>query len=187
MKRILMIWMVLSFSFVYSQQQGLDDLDKVFDEYEKEYHQKNNPYAESPNDTERMREMKKRLSAQRQQKLDINKLSQQQKEEANKYKNIENSAIRNSAQSISGFREAPKDLGEAINMSEQTSQKNAYDNTTQTVVVSNANEGIIIANNKDIIKTETETNKISKEMILAFSFVALLFLLVIIRRKRIKN
>lgn len=61
MKRILMIWMVLSFSFVYSQQQGFDDLDKVFDECEKEYQQKNNPYAVSPNDTERMREMKKRL------------------------------------------------------------------------------------------------------------------------------
>lgn len=66
-------------------------------------------------------------------------------------------------------------------MSEQTSQKNAYDNTTQTVGFSNANDGIIIANNKDIIKTETETNKISKEMILAFSFVPLLFLFTNVR------
>lgn len=55
MKRILMIWMVLSFSFVYSQQGGFDDLDKIFDEYEKKYQQKNNPYAEFPNDTERIR------------------------------------------------------------------------------------------------------------------------------------
>ncbi|GAA5098294.1 hypothetical protein GCM10023210_34310 [Chryseobacterium ginsengisoli] len=187
MKRILMIWMVLSFSFVYSQQGGFDDLDKIFDEYEKEYQQKNNPYAESPNDTERIREIKKRLSAKRQQRLDINKLSQQQKEEVNQYKNIENSATRNAAQSISGFREAPTDLGEAINMSEQTSQQNAYDDATQTVGISNANDGIITANNKDVIKMETETKGINKEMILAFSFVALLFLLIIIRRKRIKN
>lgn len=182
-----MIWMLLSFGFAYSQQGGFNDLNKAFDEYEKEYQQKNNPYAESPNDTERIREMKKRLSAQRQQKLDKNKFSQQQKEEVNQYKNIENSATRNAAQSISGFREAPTDLGETINMSEQTSRQNTYDNETQTVGISNANDGIITANNKDVIKMETETKGINKEMILAFSFVALLFLLIIIRRKRIKN
>lgn len=72
-------------------------------------------------------------------------------------------------------------------MSEQTSQQNVHDNATQTVGISNANDGIITANNKDVIKMETETNGISKELILAFSFVALLFILIIFRRKRIKN
>lgn len=188
MKRILVILMLLSFGYSYSQQGGFNDVNKIFDEYEKEYQQKNNPYAESQNDTEQIREMKKKASAQRQQKLDINKLSQQQKDEANQYKNIENSATRNAAQSVSGFREAPTDSEEAINMSEQTSQQNAYDNATQTVGISNPNDGIITANNKDVIKMETETKGINKEMILAFSFVALLFLLIIIRRrKRIKN
>lgn len=40
MKRILVILMLLSFGFSYSQQGGFNDLNKIFDEYEKEYQQK---------------------------------------------------------------------------------------------------------------------------------------------------
>lgn len=179
--------MLLSFGSYYSQQGGFNDLDKIFDEHEKEYQQKNNPYAESPNDTERIRQMKKVLNAQRQREIEINNLAKKQEEESNQYQNIENNALSRAANSISPTPQAPSDLMEATETAGKTPEQKAYNNAKQTVGISNANDGIIIANNKEILTTKTETKEVNKEMILAFSFVVLLFLLIMIRRKKNKN
>ncbi|KPH12883.1 hypothetical protein [Chryseobacterium sp. ERMR1:04] len=186
MKKILILGTLLFFYLAYCQER-LDNLNKVFDKYEKKYQQQNNPYTESSNDTEQIREIKQALNTRRQKRIEINDLAKKQEEESNQYQNIANNALKRAANSISPIPKAPSDLIEAAETAGRTPEQKAYDNAAQTVGISNANDGIIIANNNTIIKTETETKEINKEMILAFCFVALLFLLIIIRRKKIKN
>lgn len=186
MKKILILGTLLFFYLAYCQER-LGNLNKVFDDYEKKYQQENNTYTESPNDTPHIRKMKKLLNARRQKKLEYEELAKKQEEEQNQYKNIERNVISNAAQSISPIPTGSSDANQALDKEGGSPEQNTYDNASQTVGISNANDGIITANNKDVIKIETETKVINKEMILAFSFVALLFLLIIICRKKIKN
>ncbi|MGH1515895.1 hypothetical protein [Chryseobacterium sp. JK1] len=186
MKKILILGTLLFFYLAYCQER-LDNLNKVFDEYEKKYQQENNLYTESSNDTEEIRQIKQALNVRKQKRIEINDLAEKQEEESNQYQNIENNALNKAANSISPIPKAPSDLIEAAEGASRTPEQKTYDNAAQTVGISNADDGIIITNNKYIIKTETETKEINKEMILAFCFVALLFLLIIIRRKKIRN
>ncbi len=175
----------MTFGSAYSQN-GFDDLNKIFDEHEKKYQEKNSPYAESQNDTKRIRQIKQTLNTRRQKQIEVNNLAEKQKDESNQYQNIENNATKKAANSISGKVKAPTDLSDAINMVGRTDEEKAYDNAVSSTGISNANDAAIITGNHDIPTTENEANEISKDIILAFSIVGLLLFLIIIRRKRIK-